>query len=65
MSKYRKPSVGASLLAIAISQTHTAKSQPGIQKSTDLAFDDLIIGEAKECLIYLPHIACALAVTVS
>ena len=50
---------------MTICQTHPAKSQPGIQKSTGLAFDDLIIGEAKECLIYLLHIACALVVTVS
>ncbi len=65
MSERRKPSVGASLLAMTIYQTHPAKSLSGIQESTGLAFDDLIIGEAKECLIYLLHIACAPAVTVS
>ncbi len=53
------------MLAMTIYQTHPAKSLSGIQKSTGLAFDDLIIGEAKECLIYLLRIACALAVTVS
>jgi hypothetical protein len=31
MSEHRKPRVGASLLAMATSQTHPAKSLPGIQ----------------------------------
>ena len=53
------------MLAMTIYQTHPVKSLPGIQKSTGLAFDDLIIGEAKECLVYLLHIACAPVVTVS